>query len=318
MLLKVTKQLDQALCTKLRESYASICKFNSTEDSSFLSLDLAQAKAKIEKYLNNEEAPKFLIETSIKNLENPSHKLEACVANAFFYSDTHRQCFSNNDLFFLLKLKLEASPWVILEITHDYKVSENTYYWAIPTEVKNPKFKLQEFVAYFFYRKAFYAKIQESLAANQEALAAILGKAFVIDLAAFFSVKRQAASKVKLPKKTLAKELILRRSDKAVLFPGSLYLGGCLLDSFALMQEISFFLEEDNKLSMKLVLSDKVLEETFPILTETTVRELKNDKRFEAKINKVAPAWLKDYIAFANFNAEIYDKIKTKILMEKI
>ena len=84
------------------------------------------------------------------------------------------------------------------------------------------------------------------------------------------------------------------------------------------MQDISFFLEENNKLSIKLVLSDKVLEETFPILTEKTAQTLKSDKRFETKINKVAPAWLKDYIAFANLNAEIYDKIKTKILMEKI
>jgi len=318
MLLKVTKQLDQALCNKLRESYASICKFNSAEDSSFLSLDLAQNKAKIEEYFDNNENQKFLVDVSLKNLENPSHKLEACVANAFYYSDAHRQCFSNNDLSFLLKLKLEAAPVVILDIIHDDKVSENTYYWAIPTEVKNPKFKLQEFVAYFFYRKAFYSKIQESLESNQKTLVSILGKAFVADLVALFSAKRQAASKVKLPKKTPAKELILRHSDKAVLFPGSLYLGGCYLDSFALMQEISFFLEEDNKLSMKLVLSDKVLEETFPILTEKTAQTLKSDKRFETKINKVAPAWLKDYIAFANFNAEIYDKIKTKILMEKI
>lgn len=318
MLLKVTKQLDQALYNKLRESYASICNFNSIEDSSFLSLDLAQDKVKIEEYTNNEENSKFLIEASLKNLENPSHKLEASPANIFYYSDPPRQCFSNNDLFFLLKLKLETAPVITLEIIHNDKVSENTYYWAIPTEVKNPKFKLREFVAYFFYRKAFYAKIQEILETKQKALATILGKAFATDFSALFSAKRQAATKVKVPKKTLAKELILRHSDKAVLFPASLYLGGCYLDRFALMQEISFFLGKDNKLLLELVLSDEILEETFPILTETTARELKNDKRFEAKLNKVAPAWLKDYIAFANFNAEIYDKIKTKILLEKI
>lgn len=318
MLLKVAKQLNQDLCTKLRESHTNICKFNNVEDSSFLCLDLAQDKTKIEKYLNNAKNRKFLIDIELKNLKNPKHKLEACPDNSFYFFDTERRLLSTNNLFLLLKLKMESGPLVAFDINHTYGVSENSYHWDILAEDKNTKFNLRQFVAYFFYRKDFYSKIKKILEDNKEDLSEIIGKTFVADFLALFSAKTQKVATFKVPKKTLAKELILHTSDKAVLFPDSLYLGGLSLDEFALMQEISFFLTEDNKLWIKLVLSDEVLEKAFPILTEKNAHAIKNDKQFEAKINEVATAWLKDYLAFANFNAEIYAKIKTKILIEKI
>lgn len=318
MLLKVAKQLDQDLCAKLRVSHANICKFNNVENSSFLCQDLAQNKANIEEYLNSNKNRKFLIDVSLKNLKNPSHKLEACPSDSFYFSDSDRRLLAPNDLFLLLKLKMESGPIVTFDIEHTFGRSENSYRWDISAEDKNTKFNLRQFVAYFFYRKDFYSKIQKILEANKETLEAIVGAAFVADFLALFSVKPQVIADFKVPKKTVAKELILRHSDKAILFPHSLYLGGLSLDKFALMQEISFFLGEDNKLLIELVLSDEALEKAFPILTEKYAHEIKNDKQFEAKINEVTTAWLKDYIAFANFNAELYNKIKTKILLEKI
>lgn len=175
-----------------------------------------------------------------------------------------------------------------------------------------------DFFNYFYARKNLYENISAILVKNEEKLQALTNEAFSEDLLALFSVKEKKEVAAftfseKFTKKRFFSEAFpVKKPEETFLSSFSLVAGP--------VSCVELLLNDKNLLLIDFSLSNmdfsKLQEDnTFVGITDEI---LKKDLRADKFLTENLGAWLKAYVSIANFEATLYKKIKTKILLSSI
>lgn len=180
---------------------------------------------------------------------------------------------------------------------------------------------IHELARYFHAKRPLYEKIRALLLANRPEFEANLNGTFVEALLALFSVTapEKKLQNFDIPNKNVKKYCLTKRIvKKNALFLGNSYYypKECLTAEYppATTIELEFFLNAKNQLiinaSCGWVSKDGV--------QKTALEEIKGSKYFDKFLQATIVDFLQQLVALASFGEEIYEKVKTKILIESI
>lgn len=181
-----------------------------------------------------------------------------------------------------------------------------------------------EIAGYFCNRLPLYKQIHAILLFDRQGYEKAFGRAFTEDLIALFSAEAptEELSKIKIPQTNLRKELLSSYSGKdkepkkliSLLYTGlenhnekgitGRYDTGNI--------KINIFLRGETKLVINAALQFPL--EDFSQTLETAAR----DKNFNFTVNFQVENWLRQYVFMTNFAMKIFEKVKTKMLLENI
>jgi len=180
---------------------------------------------------------------------------------------------------------------------------------------------IHEIARYFHDKRSLYEKIRALLLSQRQEFETTLNKAFTEDLLALFSVTggEKKLPKFNIPAKNAAKHCLTKRIVKknCLLLGNSYYYPKeCLGAEYpsATTIELEFFLNTKNQLiinaSCGWVSKDKD--------QKTAIEEIKTSEYFDKFLIETLAGFLQQLVALASFGNEIYEKVKTKILVENI
>jgi len=188
---------------------------------------------------------------------------------------------------------------------------------------------------YFYNERPLYKKIFSSLVKNKAKLIRTCGnEAFVKDLLALFSVKTSI-------KKTPAFKLLENKRENAFIIYEKASRGiyeeeGAgkdllTLSTFNNGQDVNSEIKGVEEITVRvgktenLLVTDFVFGHTnvdflagFGIVGDMNIKQVKNNKKLEEFLTTYLNDWLKNYVALADFTAEVYGKVKTKLLVASI
>lgn len=180
---------------------------------------------------------------------------------------------------------------------------------------------IHELARYFHDKRPLYKKIRALLLTQRQAFETTLNKAFVEALLALFSVTgvEKQLPEFNIPAKNVAQRFLAKRIvKKNWLFLGNSYYypKACLGAEYppATTIELEFFLDGKNQLiinaSCGWVSNDKD--------QKSALEEINTSKYFDKFLTATLTGFLQQLVALARFGNEIYEKVKTKILVENI
>jgi hypothetical protein len=170
--------------------------------------------------------------------------------------------------------------------------------------------------AYFYNKRGMYKKIHNSLLEKKIELEAALGEAYTADLISLFSVnKREKILKnFKIPEKNLSKEILpYERND-----PKDIFRQKCTTIDFG---EIPFYVNdflEDIETFLYLGPDNTLVLDASYMGTASSIAKRavsKEDAKFTKFANNQLNDWLKNLEQLTDFGFDIYEALKTKILI---
>lgn len=176
-----------------------------------------------------------------------------------------------------------------------------------------------EIASFFNNRREIYEKIGSVLAEEAEKISEALGREFLEDLIALFSVSKEeerlldfSITPVPMEKHLWpeeSKEVGALFIQKSMLYPA----GRCGSDWFNPDVASTVWLNVKNQL----VIDTSMICGNVSWNHEN-IEEVVQEEAFLAFVNKEINELLKQTVAMANFGTKIYEKVKTKILLENI
>jgi hypothetical protein len=176
-----------------------------------------------------------------------------------------------------------------------------------------------EISSFFNNRREIYEKIGSVLAEEAEKISAALGKEFLEDLIALFSVSKEEEkfldfliTPVPMEKHLWpeeAKEAGALFIQKSMLYPA----GRCGSDWFNPDVASTVWLNDKNQLIIDTVITCGNIS-----WNHENIEEVAQEEAFLAFVNEEVNELLKQTVAMANFGTKIYERVKTKILLGNI
>lgn len=175
------------------------------------------------------------------------------------------------------------------------------------------------FINYFYNRKELYFKVFATLLENKEKLKKYTTKPFLKALLSLFSVKDFKtevpdfdipATKLKLAVRGAENFFEPVTSRKEIL--------GFYNPGRGLIESVKLLLLEDNSLAIDFYFFDEMLSKVGKILTKENLEIAKENPLFDKFIAENLNLWLKNILLLTAFEEKVYNKIRTKILLESI
>ena len=176
------------------------------------------------------------------------------------------------------------------------------------------------FVNYFYNRKELYFKVFETLSKNKEKLKKYTPKPFLKALLGLFSIKAftPEAPDFDIPTATKVKFIVPGAED--FFEPGAAVkeLLGFYNPGRGLLESVKLLLLENNELAIDFYLFDEMMLEEEKILTPAIMEIVKKNPLFDKFIAENLNIWLKNIMLLTDFEEKVYNKIRTKILLNSI
>lgn len=319
MILKFIKQLKLEEALALRKAFQEVLLFNTAASAKFLAKDMLEKEESFPLLCPKQNFSSCaLLNVPLKTHRSPLDQISTMPKGEMACRMLKK--FSTNEATPKLSLRLlnNGKPHFEFKISTFNTTYENTFVWDIlPYEV-GLNINLRILVGYFCNRYLLYQDVYKNLQANEATLSAALGVAFATDLLKLFSAKKPVPFTFKVPKENVDKELIVHISDKKVLQVKGLYLGEMLFPATCTKENASFTLTENNELLIFLYTRDENLFKTFPLVTDKNLAEIKNFPALNKDVATFSNIWLKNYVIYGNFCAEIYSNIRPKVLLNNL
>jgi len=184
----------------------------------------------------------------------------------------------------------------------------------------SPPGNIYELARFFHNRRGLYQKIYETLAEKKVENGSLLTPAFVEALLLLFSAKTEEEKfeALIIPEKNLKKQLFARK----VIGKKMLALGGSYFypEKYpgqeypaSPVTNLELFLNNKNQLII-----DATVDMGWREQSSLKIEALMEQEEFINYINCTLAGWLKQLLAMAAFGEKIYEKVKTKILLETL
>ena len=317
MLLRTIKQISPATIARINCNHEKLSLLFNLHDAAFLREDLAA------KNLQEVEKGHYYLKTLIHNNIGPLRTPEYGLVRSQIGNISYSQSLGTKkieEIYFTVRLirnnedpaKVELAifvatpehPWkeFTLDPFHDGAAEGHGNILAV--------------AAYFYNKKTMYEKTMAFLLAQQRELETALGLAFTADLLAIFSINKKEKviknfniSKENLSKESLPFELkdpkdFFRQSCKEIDFA---FLPFCHTTCSSAI-EMHLYLSPANTLVL-----DANYEGTASSVSRHAVS--KEDAKFTKFADEQLNDWLKNLEQLTNFGYDIYEALKTKILL---
>lgn len=319
MILKFIKQLGLEEALAIRKTFQEVLLFNAAASAKFIAKDMLEKEENFSTLCPKKDFSSCnLLKVPLKTHRAPIDRISTMPKGEMACRMERR--FSTNEKALNLSIKLfnNGKPHLEFRVSMFNAAYENTFAWDIlPFEV-GLDIGLRPLVGYFCNRYPLYQDVYKNLQENKAALSEKLGEAFADDLLNLFSAKRPVPFTFKVPEENIDKELIVHISDKKPLHVKGLYLGDMLFPNTSSKENASFTLNEVNELLILLYTRDENLFKAFPVVSDKNLSEIKNLPALNKDVATFSNIWLENYIIYGNFCAEIYSKIKPKVLLNNL
>lgn len=342
MYIRITKKLKKAEAGKLREASKQLAFFSQYANSNFLLEEFLKNKREEEPFTRLEEKdlstfkldedigpftfPKYLFSEVLHKLQfEPSWDATHCYEKVFCEIICATVKKTKAGKAFRLGVFAEWDP-----ATHNKKFD-----LAVLDNLEphlNPVFSIP---LCFYDKRELYEKIFKLLEKNKEKLIKTSkNKEFIKDIIALFSVKNsgKAPTVFELSTESETKEFIIY--DKGSLGIYDQEGTGeelCELSYFENTHRIASEIKGIEEVQLRLGKNEDSLVTDFIFghlsveflaafgkVGDTNINEVKNNKKLEAFLTLYLNDWLKNYVALADFTTEVFDKVKTKILITNL
>lgn len=335
MLLRITKVIAEEKAKRIITAKKQIDAFFNLLDTSYLyedlNLDLQKKLTNFAKPANASE--RILFQEELGAFPDPEHFLQKDYGDLTFKYD--RKSHAKPSKYFLvIKLSRAYSEQKQSEeIGFSLELSRKGSHGTI-VEFEFGNFKansnqeMADFFNYFSCQIPMYQAIFEKLATKKALLESYLGKTFANDLLTLFSYQRPAAEgfNLEIEKASLEKRIFFNNNgentkviNKNLVLLGDIWSTEDEDDEDNIMfRNIYVLLGENHQLSIDFSLPEDCIDKFSVLLTDQNLDKLKENKSCANFITKNLKNWLEDLVNFADFEAGIYNKIKTKFLLKTI
>jgi len=317
MLLRTIKQLNAETVARIVQNQANLALLFNLRDAAFLQEDLVMKN--LQEVERGHYYLKTLMHHNIGPLVTPEYGLiRSSIGNISYFQSLGTE--KTEAIYFTLRLirnnedpaKVELAIFVATP-EHPWKEFTLDPFHCRAAEGHG---NLLAVAAYFYNKKGMYEKTRAALLEKKLDLEAALGEAFTADLLALFSVdKREKVIKnFNIPKENLSKEILpfelkdpkdfFRQSCKEIDFA---FLPFCPTTCSSAI-EIHLYLNPANTLVL-----DANYEGTASSVSRHAVS--KEDAKFTKFADEQLNDWLKNLEQLTNFGYDIYEALKTKILL---
>lgn len=335
MLLRITKVISEEKTKRIMTAKKQIDTFFNLLDTSYLyedlNLDLQKKLTNFAKPANVSE--RVLFQEEIGAFPDPEHFLQKDYGDLTFKYDrkshakpskyflaiklsrAYNDRMQGEEIGFSLELLRKGSHGTIVEFEFgNFKANSNQ--------------EMADFFNYFSCQSPMYQAIFEKLVTKKALLESYLGKTFTNDLITLFSYQRLETESFtfETEKASLEKRIFFNATgENTKVINKNLALLGDIWstededdEDNVMFRDIYVRLGENHQLSIDFSLPEDCINK-FPILlTDQNLAKLKENKSCTNFITKNLKNWLEDLVNFADFEAGIYNKIKTKFLLKTI
>lgn len=176
------------------------------------------------------------------------------------------------------------------------------------------------FINYFYNRKELYLKVFEVLLKNKAQLEKYTTKPFIKSLISLFSVKdfSSDAPGFYIPIATKTKLAVM--GAEAFFEPAGSRrkLLGFYNPGRGFIEHVKLLLLDNNELAIDFYTFDEMATEKGESLTQAALDTIKEKPLFEAFINENLNLWLENIMLLTDFETKLFNKIKTKILINNL
>ena len=336
MLLRINKKISQEKAKRIITAKKQIDAFFNLLDTGYLyedlNLDLQKKLTNFAKPANASE--RVLFKEEIGNFPDPEHFLQKDYGDLTFKYDRKSHVKPQKYFLAIKLLKTYNAGIQPEELGFLLELSKKGRHGAI-VEFEFGNFKkagdrqaLADFFNYFSCQSPMYVAISEKLATKKALLEAWLGKPFTHDLLTLFAYRslKTKSFNLELEKTSLEKRIFFNDNsentkaiNKNVVFLGDIWGTEDEDDEDNIMfRNVYLRLAENQQLFIDFSLPEDCVAKFPVLLTDQNLDQLKEDKSCANFIAKNLKNWLEDLVAFADFEAQIFAKIKTKFLLKTI
>jgi len=176
------------------------------------------------------------------------------------------------------------------------------------------------FSNYFYNRQELYFKVFETLLKNKASLEKATTKPFVKALLSLFSVKDFSfeVPSFYIPVATKTKLAVRGVEDFFEPVGSRRKLLGFYNPGRGFIEQVKLLLLDNNELAIDFYTFDEMVTEKGESLTEAALATIKEKPQFDAFIKENLNAWLENLMLLTDFETKLFNKIKTKILLENL
>lgn len=291
----------------------------------------ANAKENLKNFEEVTEKDRLTIfEEEVGSFETPEHFIN-------IYFGRKEYCYNRSDnkpkqkyILALTLIKetntLEKTKLINFAISIKKKISKNRIeaYKFGDFSTQETKNTTTEFINYFACQAELYEKSFQLLETKKAIMTKYLGEVVAKDLLQLFSCKKIKAAPLDIANNKLEKilyfneENYLEKIEKATV-----PLGVVMNENYERRTEISFTqiclaMKKANKLILDYHFYEDLLNNINLLVTDKNLEKIKENKRSVAFIEKNLNKWANALVDYANFENNIFNKIKTKFLIKTL
>lgn len=326
MLLRITQEISQKDANRLRAAKTCIAGISRLLSFDFLVNDLnlkATENATAKASLARVNTYTVLAQESIGLDNGAEYFIDRNFGKVnFTFPREAEETFKKKERYLQLQVLQPFSPaseklTASLSVAGAQERTSNFHFFPSKNNIEKQMHAF-DFLNYFYARRNLYENISSILTKNEEKLQTLTNETFTQDLVSLFSVKEKKEVAAfdfseKFSKKRLfSMDFPEKKSEEVFLSSFSLVTGP--------ISNLELLLNDENLLIVNFSLSNmdfsKLRDDN--VFVGITDEVLKKDLRADKFLTENLDTWLKAYVSIANFEAELYKKIKTKILLNSI
>lgn len=316
MFLRIVKEISSEAAERIVAAVAKIKALSELRDGIFLCKDLEGYAAET---LGRGGSKKAIVE-SIGAFFQPEYELGKGYKNLFYKKAPDQKTLRNLNFtcgpartygvsFEIIdrekqKMEFLLGPFVALK-SYEYNFS--------------PPGNIYELARFFHNRKSWYQKIYKVLKEKKVENETLLTPAFTEDLLLLFSapIEEEKLEAFAIPEKNTRKQLLTKKVvKKNMLALGNSYFYPEKYPGLEYpplpITNIELFLNSKNQLIINEILDNGWKEGALKI------EDIMEQEEFVNYTNRTLEGWLQQLVSMAAFGEKIYEKVKTKILMETL
>ena len=342
MYIRIYKKINSSASMKLRKAYQKIDFFSKRNNSNFLFEEFPEEDeyhifdyidkkdedySQISENMGHYSAPKYTFSKNANN--NPIFSLNW--DSEHIYEETFLTISFSAFKFETKKRSFKINLSAIWNKDNSY--DKFGFYLQNSGETKDNI--IYNIPLFFYNNRKLYERIYFSLLKNKTKMIRISGnKDFVNDLISLFSVEETFTAPIDLNISNCNKEKEFIIYDSHTF---SAYNKKKSKDDFLILSYFNNSHRADSEIkgieevALKIGKNEDILAidfifgnsnsdflSPFDVVGDMNINSIKNDERLDTFLNMYLMDWLNNYILFSDFTAEVYNKVKSKILVNSI
>jgi hypothetical protein len=314
--LRVKKQLSSKDAERIKSNSKKTDFLLQLNDGNFLCEDILSKRIAWEK---TTDCIKILVYKNVGPIKTEAYELAIKNGSEEYskVSRNYQRNDKNNFRIILIRNNVGAPNTNILINVDSPDVDKNEFDF-VPRE--KPKENIFSLATYFYNKFEAYQKISEILLTEKIKLYENMGKVYTDDLISLFSVEKEseATKDYTIPLRNIAVKTEDNNDNKIYEQVEEIYEDTIEIENTRVqISQACEFLFTNSSEKSRIYLS---LDEANILYLECPLAFINSQKidKLTDFINKQLNAWLKDFEKRANFGLSIYEKLKTKILVDNI